>query len=40
MFAGNKYRYKIWSKTDLRFQKLHEEFGKLSFAGWKIEISF
>ena len=31
---------KIWRKTDLCFLKWHEEFGKFSFTGWKIAISF
>ena len=30
MFDGTEYWCKIWMKTDFCFQKLHEEFGKLS----------
>ena len=30
MFDGTEYWCKIWRKTDFCFQKLHEEFGKLS----------
>ena len=30
MFDGNKYWCKIWRKTDLCFQKWHEEFSKFS----------
>ena len=50
MFELKKYRWvmfdstedwcKIWRKTDLCFLKWHEEFGKFSFTGWKIAISF
>ena len=30
MFDGTEYWYKIWRKTDLRFQKWHEKFSKFS----------
>ena len=30
MFDGAKYQCKIWRKSDLCFQKWHEEFGKFS----------
>ena len=30
MFDGTEYWSKIWRKTDLRFQKWHEEFSKFS----------
>ena len=30
MFDGTEYWCKIWKKTDLCFQKWHEEFGKFS----------
>ena len=30
MFDATKYWYKIWRKTDLSFQKWHEEFSKFS----------
>ena len=36
MFDGTEDWCKIWRKTDLCFLKLHEEFGKFSFTGWKI----
>ena len=29
MFDGSEYGCKIWRKTDLCFQKYHEEFGKI-----------
>ena len=32
MFDGTEDWYKIWKKTDLYFQKWHEEFGKFSQA--------
>ena len=32
MFDGTKFWFKIWSKTDMCFQKWHEEFGKFSQA--------
>ena len=48
MFKLKKYRgvmfddiegwCKAWRKTDLRFQKWLEEFGKFSFTIWKIAI--
>ena len=28
MFNGTQYWYKVWRKTDLSFQKWHEEYGK------------
>ena len=40
MFGGTEDWYKIWSKTNLYFQKWHEEIGKFSFTGWKIAILF
>ena len=40
LFDGTEYWCKIWRGTDLCFQKWHEEFGKFSFTGWKIAISF
>ena len=40
MFDDTEYWCKIWRKTDLCFQKWHDEFGKFSFIGWKIAISF
>ena len=40
MFDGTEYWCKSWRKTDLCFQKWHEEFGRFSFTGWKIAISF
>ena len=40
MFDSTEDWCKIWRKTDLCFQKWHEEFGKFSFTGWKIAISF
>ena len=40
MFDGTEDWCKIWRKTDLCFLKWHEEFGKFSFIGWKIAISF
>ena len=30
---------KIWRKTDLFFQKWHDEFGKFLFTGWSDFIS-
>ena len=30
IFDATKYWYKIWRKTDLSFQKWHEEFSKFS----------
>ena len=30
MFDSTEYWCKIWSKTDLRFQKLHDEFSTFS----------
>ena len=30
MFDGTEYWYNIWRKTDLCFQKWHEEFSKFS----------
>ena len=33
MFDGTEYWYKIWRKTDLRFQKWHEKFSKFSPEG-------
>ena len=39
IFDGTEYSCKIWKKTDLRFLKWYEEFGKFSFTGWKIVIS-
>ena len=30
MFDGTQYWYKVWRKTDLCFQKWHEEFSKFS----------
>ena len=30
MFDSTEDWYKIWTKTNLRFQKWHEEFGKFS----------
>ena len=30
MFGGTQYWYKVWRKSDLCFQKWHEEFGKVS----------
>ena len=40
MFDGTEDWCKIWSKTDLCFQKLYDKFGKLSQAEkyWKIVI--
>ena len=40
MFDSTEDWCKIWRKTDLWFQKQHEEFGKFSFKDWKIAISF
>ena len=50
MFELKKYRgvmcdgtedwWKLWRKTDLRFQRWHEEFDKFLFPGWKTAISF
>ena len=41
MFDGTQDWYKIWRKTDLSFQKRHdEEFSKFLFTRSKIEISF
>ena len=40
MFDGTEDWCKIWRKTDLCFPKWHEQFGKFSFTGWKIAISF
>ena len=40
IFDGIEYWCKIWRKTDLCFQKWLKEFGKFSFTGWKIAISF
>ena len=30
IFHGTEYWYKVWEKTDLYFQKWHEEFSKFS----------
>ena len=30
IFDGTEYWYKVWEKTDLYFQKWHEEFSKFS----------
>ena len=30
IFDGARDWYKVWRKTDMCFQKLHEEFGKFS----------
>ena len=35
MFNGTKYWFEIWRKTDLCFQKWHEEFSKFSPDVWK-----
>ena len=40
MFDGTGDWCNIWKKTNLCFQKWREEFGKFSFTGWKIAISF
>ena len=40
MFDDTEYWYKIWRNTDLCFLKWREEFGKLSFKGWKIVVLF
>ena len=40
MFNSTENWCKIWIKTDFCFQKWHDEFGKFSLTGWKIEISF
>ena len=40
MFEGTKDWCKIRRKTDLCFQKWHEEFGKFLFTDWKKVISF
>ena len=36
MFDGTEDWCKVWRKIDLSFLKWHKEFGKFSFAGWKI----
>ena len=39
IFDDTDYWCQTWRKTDLCFQKWHEEFGKFSFTDWKIAIS-
>ena len=36
MFDGTEYWCKIWRKTDFRFQKWHEEFGKFLLEHLKV----
>ena len=38
MFNDTECWCKIWRKTDMSFQKWHDEFGKLLFTVWKIAI--
>ena len=40
MFDDTEDWCKLWKKSDMCFQKWHEEFGKFLFTGWKIAWSF